>query len=167
MGMRITARPSVSGPPETSLPLCDERLTRRELLNGGIFKGRHLVADCRNANQRISIRTLVDVGQPLRSQNFMASSGPLAGYSHDHLHVSHNRLEGRDKDGLTGNVQTDGYYESLEPLMDGLELESYPYGYGGYQCGYSTGEYWPSSVEPPTETHSRRESAMTSPDPVP
>lgn len=63
------------------------------------------------------------------------------------------------KGGLTGNMQTDGYYESLEPVIDGLGLESYPYGYAGYHCGYIAGEYWPSSVEPP-ETSSRRESTV-------
>ena len=71
------------------LSICDEKLTGGELLNGGVFKGRHLVADCRNASERISIRTLVDVGQPARGRAFTSASGNTAppGYAHERANV--------------------------------------------------------------------------------
>ncbi|KAL2112415.1 hypothetical protein VUR80DRAFT_7652 [Thermomyces stellatus] len=109
-----------------------------QLLNGGVFKGRHLVADCRNASQRISIRTLVDVGQPLRGPGFTTSPGALPDYAREYVH-------------------TDGYCEPLEAVMDGVGLEGYTYGYVGHPCGYTTGEYWPGRVyDEQTDANSRQ-----------
>lgn len=62
-------------------------LRGKELLNGGVFKGRYLVADCRNASERISIRTLVDMGQPARGRGFTSSSGTAPGYARERANV--------------------------------------------------------------------------------
>ncbi|SPO02740.1 uncharacterized protein DNG_05415 [Cephalotrichum gorgonifer] len=58
-----------------------------QLLNGGVFKGRYLVADCRNANEKISIRTLVDVGQPLHRWTVASSPGPAPSYAPERVQV--------------------------------------------------------------------------------
>lgn len=45
--------------------------------------------------------------------------------------------------------------------MDGLGLESYTYGYSGYACAYTAGEYWSGYVnDENTDPHSRRSESL-------